>query len=208
MCSFLQTGQICSGLRWVACSLEAPWQACLPASPSGRSRCLRVDAGADQLVQLGNLQHLQLSKAEFPAALLAQMTTVQRVTLVGAWAVAPFPEPLWQHMTAQLHSVHPLPVTSSRVRDLMAAMIHLPQLEHLECGDMNDSSGPCMLRALTQLTELEITEQGMPTECPAEGAAAASTDLQLTPCGGAAAVRAAPQLQLGPQGQAVLLEWQ
>jgi hypothetical protein len=122
-----------------------------------------VDRDADQLAQLSKLQHLQLSKAEIPAVLLAQMTSVQRVTLASAWAVAPLPEPVMA--AAQPHAVHSMPVTSSRVRGLIAALSRLPQVQHLECADMNDSTIPCVLRALTQLTAFEVTEQGMPTEC-------------------------------------------
>lgn len=124
----------------------------LHLQPCG-SRCLHVDAGATRLTQLTSLRHLQLTKVDFPAALLSKMSALQRLTLSGAWVGSPF-------VGAEVH----LPDASSKVQQLLAACRQLPQLQQLDFSYMNDSSVACALPVLTQLTALEITEQGMPVE--------------------------------------------
>lgn len=127
---------------------------CLHLQPCG-SRCLHVDPGATGLTKLSNLQHLQLTKATLPAALLSQLTAVQRITLADAWAVA-----LGNEGPPQVHTRN----TSRQPQQLLAACKRLQQLRHLEFKYMNDSSVISALGVLTQLTALEVTEQGMPLE--------------------------------------------
>jgi hypothetical protein len=124
----------------------------LHLQPCG-SRCLHVDPGATELMQLSKLQHLRLSKATIPAALLLQLTMVQRITFDDAWAAALGNE-------GQMH----LRKTSRQALQLLAACKRLQRLRHLEFKYMNDSSVVSALGVLTQLTALEVTEQGMPSE--------------------------------------------
>jgi uncharacterized membrane protein YgcG len=133
----------------------------LQLQPSSSNGCQHLKAGIG-LVQLTNLRHLHLHRCTIPAAILARLTSLQHLTLARACAVPSDPgdagnaDGMWGYQQ----------LGTSRVNALLVALRQLQHLRHLELQYMNDSAAVEAL-SLTQLTALQITEQGQPTECGA-----------------------------------------